>query len=74
VTPPPALVQETHPLTSKVTTPPAIVEVTELPSSQATSDHHFVPFPDSEDDVLDDDPNITQKKKSKYWDLEVISK
>lgn len=74
VTPPPAPVQETYPLTSKVTTLPEIVEVTELPSSQATSHNHSIPFPDSEDDVLDDAPNITQKKKSKYWDLEVISK
>ncbi|RHN74036.1 putative transposase, Ptta/En/Spm, plant [Medicago truncatula] len=73
VTPPPAPVQETYPLTSKVTTLPEIVEVTELPSSQATSHNHSIPFPDSEDDVLDDAPNITKKKKSKYWDLEVIN-
>jgi hypothetical protein len=54
VTPPPAPVQETYPLTSKVTI--------------------FFTFPDSEDDVLDDAPNITEKKTSKYWDLEVIGK
>jgi hypothetical protein len=74
VTPPPAPVEETYPLTSKVSTLPAIVEVTELPSSQATSHNHSIPFPDSEDDVLDDAPNIAEKKISKYWDLEVISK
>lgn len=73
VTPPPAPIQETYPLTSKVTTPSTLVQVTELSFSQATSHHHSIPFPDSEDDMLDDEPNITQKKKSKYWDVEVIN-
>ncbi|KAK2367399.1 hypothetical protein QL285_080687 [Trifolium repens] len=55
---------------TNVTTPPTDQEASPL-SSEAASPHHDIPSLVSEDDVVED-VHLPQKKKARYWDVDVI--
>ncbi|KAK2383104.1 hypothetical protein QL285_070591 [Trifolium repens] len=55
---------------TNVTSPPTDQEASPL-SSKATSPHHDIPPLVSEDDVVED-VHFPQKKKARYWDVDVI--
>jgi hypothetical protein len=68
-TPPTHVTTPSAPPTN-VTTPPTDQEASPL-SSEEASPHHDIPPLVSEDDVVED-VHLPQKKKARYWDVDVI--